>query len=70
MMSTWRQRWHEGTGGATDPTFPFGFVQVGPMGHPGADSFAIRMGQTCDFGYAPNERMTNTFAATAIGMLF
>eukprot|EP01045_Picozoa_sp_COSAG04_P029623 COSAG04_NODE_4913_length_1828_cov_2.092539_4_plen_26_part_01 len=26
-MKEWRQQWHIGTGGATDPDFPMGFVQ-------------------------------------------
>ena len=29
MMKEWRAEWHAGTGGATDPNFPIGFVQVG-----------------------------------------
>ena len=29
MISDWRSKFHIGTKGETDPTFPFGFVQVG-----------------------------------------
>ena len=28
MINDWRDKWHHGTGGQTDPMFPFGFVQV------------------------------------------
>ena len=28
MINDWRDKWHDGTGGQTDPVFPFGFVQV------------------------------------------
>ena len=29
MMADWSRQWHEGTGGATDATLPFGYVQIG-----------------------------------------
>jgi hypothetical protein len=32
MMDEWRREWHAGTGGGTDPNFPIGFVQIGPLG--------------------------------------
>ncbi len=28
MIQAWRNIWHTRTNGMTDPTFPFGFVQV------------------------------------------
>lgn len=28
MIDDWRRKWYDGTGGCTDPLFPFGFVQV------------------------------------------
>ncbi len=28
MIESWRNIWHDRTGGITDPAFPFGFVQV------------------------------------------
>ena len=63
MMSEWRKEWHVGTGGATDPNFPIGFVQIGPYSSTGTGpsgnsdkAFEIRMGQTADYGYAPNKR--------------
>jgi hypothetical protein len=76
-MGLWRQAWHEGTGGngngrgtATDPNFPLGFVQIGPLTNGAApkDTFAIRMGQTAGYGYAPNPRWPNTFMATAFDL--
>ena len=72
MMEEWRSEWHEGTGGATDPSFPIGFVQIGPYtdaAHAdGAAAFAIRMGQTADYGYAPNPRWPHSFMATAFDL--
>ena len=32
MMDEWRREWHAGTGQGTDPNFPIGFVQIGPLG--------------------------------------
>merc|ERR1712232_583976 len=70
MMDEWRRDWHVGTGGATDPNFPIGFVQIGPLtgGGKTAASFAIRMGQTADYGYAPNDVWPHTFMATAFDL--
>jgi len=76
MMDQWRAEWHAGTGGATDPNFPIGFVQIGPFtsgglgpgGSTSADTFAIRMGQTADFGYAPNTKWPYSFMATAFDL--
>ena len=28
MISDWREQWHRGTGGASDPLFPFGWMQL------------------------------------------
>ena len=72
MMKEWRQQWHVGTGGATDPDFPMGFVQIGPMTNDegdNADSFLIRMGQTAGYGYAPNKRWPNAFMSTAFDLM-
>jgi len=75
MMSEWRKEWHVGTGGATDPNFPIGFVQIGPYSSTGTGpsgnsdkAFEIRMGQTADYGYAPNKRWPNSFMATAFDL--
>ena len=32
MIADWRAKWSEGTAGATDPQFPFGFVQLNGYG--------------------------------------
>jgi hypothetical protein len=59
LMKEWRREWHTGTGGATDPDMPMGFVQIGPMTNDegnNSDSFLIRMGQTGGYGFAPNQR--------------
>jgi hypothetical protein len=83
MMDAWRDQWHVGTAGATDPNMPFGIVQIGPCGGtPGPAGekgqfwptgksefvFDVRMGQTAGFGYAPNERWPHTFLATAFDL--
>ena len=71
MMAEWRTQWHIGTGGATDPNMPMGFVQIGPMTNDegdNADSFLIRMGQTANYGYAPNKAWPNTFMSTAFDL--
>merc|ERR1712113_969487 len=70
MMDEWRREWYVGTGGATDPEFPIGFVQIGPLTGGGKDaaSFAIRMGQTADYGYAPNKAWPNTFMSAALDL--
>eukprot|EP00927_Polykrikos_kofoidii_P053737 TRINITY_DN48299_c0_g1_i1.p1 TRINITY_DN48299_c0_g1~~TRINITY_DN48299_c0_g1_i1.p1 ORF type:complete len:615 (-),score=61.73 TRINITY_DN48299_c0_g1_i1:62-1786(-) len=70
MMDEWRREWHSGTGGATDPHFPIGFVQIGPITGAGKDaaSFAIRMGQTANFGYAPNDVWPHSFMAAALDL--
>ena len=33
MIADWRKQWHAGTGGETDATFPFGFVQLNSVGN-------------------------------------
>ena len=71
MMAEWRAQWNVGTGGATDPHFPIGFVQIGPMTNDegdNPDSFEIRMGQTGGFGYAPNARWPHSFMAAAFDL--
>jgi hypothetical protein len=32
MIAEWRRAWHAGTGGLTEANFPFGFLQLGPVG--------------------------------------
>ena len=69
---SYRSQWHLGTGGATDPQMPMGFVQIGPMTNDegdSADSFLIRMGQTANFGYAPNKRWPNAFMSTGFDLM-
>ena len=72
MMSEWRSQWHLGTGGATDPDMPMGFVQIGPMTNDegdSADSFLIRMGQTANYGYAPNKAWPHAFMSTGFDLM-
>ena len=66
MIAAWRREWHAGTGGQTDPTFPFGFVQLSTWGNPNMPFGSkgneqgvpiVRFGQTANFGYVPNPKM-------------
>eukprot|EP01046_Picozoa_sp_COSAG06_P061126 COSAG06_NODE_13277_length_1274_cov_2.793191_2_plen_205_part_00 len=112
MMDEWRREWHAGTGQGTDPNFPIGFVQIGPLGGATATdtclfwgvrcetleiiprqaqdkrkeiwlrrlagtpgpvnsslkTFQIRMGQTADYGFAPNTAWPHSFMATAFDL--
>jgi len=74
MIAAWRAAWAIGTGGQTDPQFPFGFVQLSVWGdptnppHPGEYVATVRYGQTANYGYAPNPMMPRTFMATAVDL--
>ena len=70
QVDEWRREWHAGTGGGTDPLFPVGFVQIGPLtnGASANKSFTVRMGQTAGYGYAPNSAWPRTFMATALDL--
>lgn len=66
MVSQWRRQWLSGTQGmGSSPSFPVGVVQIGPDTGTDADSWAIRQGQTADYGYMPNPKQPNTFLAAA-----
>ncbi|XP_056112443.1 sialate O-acetylesterase [Rhinichthys klamathensis goyatoka] len=68
MIDDWRMAFHEGSDGQTALDFPFGFVQLSTYRkNDQLDGFReIRWHQTADYGFAPNERMKNTFMAVAI----
>ncbi|KAK9959120.1 hypothetical protein ABG768_011200 [Culter alburnus] len=70
MIDDWRMAFHEGSGGQTALDFPFGFVQLSTFRRKDQhDGFReIRWHQTADYGFAPNERMKNTFMAVAIDL--
>ncbi|XP_071958438.1 sialate O-acetylesterase-like isoform X2 [Antedon mediterranea] len=72
MIDDWREKWYEGTGGLTDKTFPFGFVQLCTSNSvkPGliGNYPILRWHQTADFGYVPNSRMENVFMAVSIDL--
>ncbi|XP_062450574.1 sialate O-acetylesterase isoform X2 [Rhea pennata] len=60
LVADWRQAFHAGSAGQTEPLLPFGFVQSPD------DGFArLRWHQTADVGFAPNPRMPRTFMAVA-----
>jgi sialate O-acetylesterase len=65
MVSTWRARWHAGSGGETSELFPFGVVQLSAV--IAADPIQpvpIQWYQTQQYGTLPNPKMPNTFMAT------
>ncbi|XP_051512439.1 sialate O-acetylesterase-like isoform X1 [Myxocyprinus asiaticus] len=69
MIDDWRIAFHEGSDGQTALDFPFGFVQLSTWHNNSQDGFReIRWHQTADYGFAPNERMKNTFMAVAIDL--
>ncbi|NXF75470.1 SIAE acetylesterase, partial [Sclerurus mexicanus] len=70
LIANWRQAFHTGSAGQTDPLLPFGFVQLSTYRHQSPDdSFArLRWHQTADLGVVPNARMPGTFMAVAIDL--
>ncbi|XP_071113686.1 sialate O-acetylesterase-like [Haliotis cracherodii] len=71
MIDDWRDKFHQGSGGQTDPAFPFGFVQLAPWRDNDTLTTGftdIRWHQTADYGYVPNARMKNTFMAVAMDL--
>ena len=72
MINDWRANWHISTNGSTNPNFPFGFVQIANAatetasvgGYP-----VLRFRQTADYGYVPNDKMSNVFMATAVDLV-
>ena len=79
LIESWRAHWHAATNGATDPTFPFGFVQLstwsdksnstcGDGGSASCDVGVVRWGQTANVGSVPNAKMPNTFMAVAVDL--
>ena len=57
MISEWRKIWSTFT--PTSSSFPFGFMQLGPVqaGNKSPSFPVIRWHQTADYGFVPNEDM-------------
>ncbi|NXY20842.1 SIAE acetylesterase, partial [Atrichornis clamosus] len=70
LIADWRQAFHTGSAGQTEPLLPFGFVQLSTYRRQSADdSFArLRWHQTADLGVVPNARMPSTFMAVAMDL--
>ncbi|CAF0850228.1 unnamed protein product [Adineta steineri] len=71
MIQYWRRIWQKRTNLATDPTFPFGFVQLSTRESSGRiiGGFPwIRWHQTFDIGFTPNNATPNVFMATAMDL--
>ncbi|NXE97534.1 SIAE acetylesterase, partial [Menura novaehollandiae] len=70
LIADWRQAFHTGSAGQTEPLLPFGFVQLSTYCRQSADdSFArLRWHQTADLGVVPNARMPGTFMAVAMDL--
>ena len=71
MIEAWRTIWNTRTQSITDPTFPFGFVQLSTADKTGkvVGGFPwIRWHQTFDVGYVPNNVVPNVFMAVALDL--
>ncbi|NWI49157.1 SIAE acetylesterase, partial [Calyptomena viridis] len=70
LIADWRQAFHVGSAGQTEPLLPFGFVQLSTYRRQSPDdSFArLRWHQTADLGVIPNARMPSTFMAVAMDL--
>ncbi|XP_071113642.1 sialate O-acetylesterase-like [Haliotis cracherodii] len=70
MIDDWRRKFSDASGGQTSDVFPFGFVQLAGFrkGRIASDWSTMRWHQTADYGYAPNDRMKNTFMAVAMDL--
>ncbi|KAM9269242.1 sialate O-acetylesterase [Morus bassanus] len=70
LITDWRQAFHTGSAGQTEPLLPFGFVQLSTYRRQNPDdSFArLRWHQTADLGVVPNTRMPGTFMAVAMDL--
>ncbi|XP_068096394.1 sialate O-acetylesterase isoform X2 [Hyperolius riggenbachi] len=70
LIQDWRRAFHEGSLGQTDPSFPFGFVQLSTYlkSQPHDNYPVIRWHQTADYGFVPNPKMPNTFMAVAMDL--
>ncbi|XP_061169385.1 sialate O-acetylesterase-like [Saccostrea echinata] len=70
MIKDWRMKFTKASLGTTNPSFPFGFVQLAPwregetyLGFP-----QLRWAQTANIGYVPNSLLHNVFMAVAIDL--
>jgi sialate O-acetylesterase len=68
LIASWRREWFERTNRSTDPSMPFGFVQLQSVygGHVAIPW--LRFHQTASYGYVPNPDMPNVFSGTAIDL--
>ncbi|CAH1270682.1 SIAE [Branchiostoma lanceolatum] len=66
MIRTWRSAFHLGSGGQTEPVFPFGFVQLSVSSN---ENFPeLRWTQTNGHGSVPNPDMPRVFMAVAVDL--
>jgi hypothetical protein len=74
LIQDWRKQWHSSSG--TDEAFPFGFVQLSTWGGDTSGLVApsddyvptVRLGQTANYGFAPNPSMQRTWMAVAVDL--
>ncbi|CAF1040344.1 unnamed protein product [Didymodactylos carnosus] len=69
MIQAWRETWNSRAHAITNPTFPFGFVQLST--NEKSDTVVggfslIRWHQTYDYGYIPNRYLANVFMGVAM----
>lgn len=68
LIKDWRQSWYESSQMSTDPSFPFGFVQIAGVVGSKPNYPVVRWHQTADYGYVPNPDMENAFMAVAMDL--
>jgi len=79
MIKSWRDEWSRASLGTTADDLPFGFVQLsswadklnstcGLMDSAACSVPTVRYGQTANYGYVPNENMSNTFMAVGVDL--
>ncbi|XP_061169386.1 sialate O-acetylesterase-like [Saccostrea echinata] len=70
MIRDWRGKFSAASKGTTNPSFPFGFVQLAPWreGETSLGFPQLRWSQTANIGYVPNSLLHNVFMAVAIDL--
>ena len=71
LIESWRELWHQRTNGSTNIQFPFGFVQIGTETNssiPVGGKTWIRLRQTFNVGYVPNNVVPNVFMAISFDL--
>ncbi|NWU72308.1 SIAE acetylesterase, partial [Pterocles burchelli] len=70
LVADWRQAFHAGSAGQSEPLLPFGFVQLSTYRRQSRDDAfpRLRWHQTADLGTVPNPKLPATFMAVAMDL--